>query len=120
MCTPGALASQSVVPSGQLGKEQALPGTEHLFFRYEVGLATTAHLLAELVLLKQLYRPLGYTASTSAPSSPPLESAAAEVTDTTCDALWSVPGSPADLELICQSTDRSVRFPAILPLPSHS
>ncbi len=34
----GALASQPVGPSGQLGKEQTLPGAEDLFSRYGVGL----------------------------------------------------------------------------------
>ncbi len=34
----GALAPQPVGPSGQLGKEQTLPGAEDLFSRYGVGL----------------------------------------------------------------------------------
>ncbi len=35
----GALAPQPVGPSGQLGKEQTLPGAEDLFSRYGVGLS---------------------------------------------------------------------------------
>ncbi len=38
LCELGALAPQPVGPSGQLGKEQTLPGAEDLFSRYGVGL----------------------------------------------------------------------------------
>ncbi len=39
----GALAPQPVGPSGQLGKEQTLPGAEDLFSRYGVRLSVRQH-----------------------------------------------------------------------------